>query len=147
MAKHQAEMSAVSSAYEVARELQSETAAALVFAEQELEKSSLKCTQLSDIKNVRNRQATSRLEKVRQELIEMKSGMLALKREGKLYNHDLNFRAGNSLFSLLQPKRFRELHRKCPCCNMCCNSGIWMKSGTNTMVHTIHRQIVRWTIQ
>lgn len=82
LAKHQAELSAVSSAYEVARELQSETLLSLNDVKNENSKLKMK------LKNVINNTTAKINEKcthIQKELKYLKSSMLALKREASAF--------------------------------------------------------------
>ena len=82
LAKHQAELSAVSSAYEVARELQSETSASLTASEEDL---AVARENLVQYQKKHSEHSMTKLREVRTELQQMKMSMLALRREASAF--------------------------------------------------------------
>jgi hypothetical protein len=82
LAKHQAELTAVSSAYEVARELQSETSASLSSVEEDLATAR---EVLVQYRKKHSEHSTTKLREVRKELVQIKMSMLALRREASAF--------------------------------------------------------------
>jgi hypothetical protein len=82
LAKHEAELSAVSSAYEVACELQNETQVSLSSVQEQL--TLYKKQSLKEKKKI-GQASTSKLVEVRNELVQIKGTMMALRREASAF--------------------------------------------------------------